>query len=138
MLRRVPPVHSSVADVVAVIIFRAAFDYGSAEGDIDPSLRSLPTLALGSTSSVLFGQSRHADIAHGVLTSTYMLCSQLLCVFPRINIMSPLPSRYLSGVELTAGLVGTGLCLSKKSLLAPSDSDAIVGSGPRNFSSSLW
>jgi hypothetical protein len=56
--------------------------------------------------------------------------------------MSPLARENLSGFGVAGVLVvfpdTVGLCFIRKSRLAPSEKDAIAGSGPRNLSSSLW
>ena len=58
-----------------------------------------------------------------------------------MSTMSPDASGSLKGVVGGGGTEeegGTGLCFIKKSLLAPSDKDAILGFEPRKRSSSLW
>lgn len=70
-------------------------------------------------------------------------CSQFACVGPRISTMSPPANGSFSGDFEDADAAssvpgGAGLCLSIKSLLAPSEKEAMAGSRPRNRSSSLW
>lgn len=83
-----------------------------------------------------------------------MLCSQWDWVRPRMRIMSPLARGSLRGgavflvvdwgsgwgLEEGSGVGGGrgGLGFRRKSRLAPSEKEAMQGSGPRKRSSSLW
>lgn len=58
-------------------------------------------------------------------------CSHRDCVVPRIKTIAPLPRGSFK-------LSGAVLCFIRKSRWAPSENEAIAGSGPRNLSSSLW
>jgi hypothetical protein len=62
---------------------------------------------------------------------------QLLCVLPRIKIISPPAMGILVGCVSEECFAGVGLCLKRKSLFAPNDREAMAGSTPRNRSSSL-